>query len=454
MTKDMTSGSPARLILRFTIPLIFGNLFQQFYSMVDTIIVGRFLGTEALAAVGSTGSINFLIIGFCLGLCSGFAIPVSQQFGAKNFAEMKKYIGNTIWLTIWSSVLFTVATVLLCRPMLEWMATPEDVLDQAVLYMRIYFIGMPATMLYNFGAAVLRAVGDTRRPLYFLMMSGAVNVICNLFFVIVLDLGVVGVASATVIAQIISACLIVYCLTQMDGPCHVDLKHMHFHLDKFRRMMQIGLPAGLQSVIFNISNVLIQSSINSFGAIVVAGNTAAANIEGFVYTSMNAIYQTALSFTSQNLGARQYGRIDQILIRCLILVACIGLLLGNGAHFFGRELLSIYSGEAEVVSYGMARLNVVAVTYFLCGMMDVVAGSVRGMGYSVMPMLVSLAGACVFRIFWIFTIFRWQHTLFVLYISYPISWILTVCAQVVCYLVLRRKVFRPVQKQTNVPSVS
>lgn len=451
---DMCNGPLLSRILLFSLPLICSGILQLLFNAADIIVVGRFTGSQAMAAVGSTSSLINLLVNFFIGISVGANVLIARFCGGNDFDDAQETVQTALWTAITGGMILIVVGVLAARPMLEWMATPKDVLDQAVLYMRIYFIGMPATMLYNFGAAVLRAVGDTRRPLYFLMMSGVVNVICNLFFVIVLDLGVVGVASATAIAQIISACLIVYCLTQMDGACHVDLKHMHFHLDKFRRMMQIGLPAGLQSVIFNISNVLIQSSINSFGAIVVAGNTAAANIEGFVYTSMNAIYQTALSFTSQNLGARQYGRIDQILIRCLILVTCIGLLLGNGAHFFGRELLSIYSGEAEVVSYGMARLNVVAVTYFLCGVMDVVAGSVRGMGYSVMPMLVSLAGACVFRIFWIFTIFRWQHTLFVLYISYPISWILTVCAHVVCYLVLRRKVFRPVQKQTNVPSVS
>ena len=300
---------------------------------------------------------------------------------------------------------------------------------------------MPATMLYNFGAAILRAVGDTRRPLYFLTLAGLVNVAGDLLFVLVLDMGVAGVAVATVISQIISATLIVLCLMRQDGMCNVNLRRMRFHRDKFLRIMQVGLPAGLQSVIFNISNVLIQSSINSFGATVVAGNTAASNIEGFVYTSMNALYQTSLSFTSQNLGARQFGRIDKILVRCLALVFVIGLVLGNGAHLLGQTLLGIYTSEPEVIAYGMMRLGVVSVTYCLCGMMDVVAGSVRGLGYSILPMLVSLVGACVFRIIWIFTVFQWQHTLFSLYISYPISWALTICAHLVCYFAVRRRVF-------------
>ena len=438
---DMTRGPLLSRLLLFALPLICSGVLQLLFNAADIVVVGRFAGSHAMAAVGATSSLISLLVNFFIGISVGANVLVARFCGANDFDDAQETVQTALITAVAGGVILVVAGVCLARPILEWMATPTEVLDQAVLYMRIYFIGMPATMLYNFGAAILRAVGDTRRPLYFLLLSGVVNVICNLFFVIVLGMGVAGVATATVIAQIISATLIVLCLMRVDGMCNVNLKRMHFHADKFARIMQVGLPAGLQSVIFNISNVLIQSSINSFGAIVVAGTTAAANIEGFVYTSMNAIYQTALSFTSQNLGARQYGRIDQILIRCLILVACIGLLLGNGAHFFGRELLSIYSGEAEVVSYGMARLNVVAVTYFLCGMMDVVAGSVRGMGYSVMPMLVSLAGACLFRIIWIFTIFQWQHTLFSLYVSYPISWALTICAHLVCYFVVRRRVF-------------
>jgi len=301
-------------------------------------------------------------------------------------------------------------------------------------------------MIYNFGAAILRAVGDTRRPLYFLLFAGVFNVGCDVLFIVAFDWGVAGAAAATVIAQLISATLIVMCLTRMDGVCHLNLENVHFYRDKFFRIMQVGLPAGLQSVIFNISNVLIQSSINSFGAIAVAGNTAANNIEGFVYTSMNSLYQTSLSFTSQNLGAKNDKRIDRVLFYCMGLVIVIGLVLGNGAHLLGEHLLGIYSSDPEVIQFGMMRLSVVSVTYFLCGMMDVVAGSVRGLGYSILPMLVSFVGACLFRIIWIFTIFQWQHTLFNLYISYPISWTLTVCAHVACYCIVRRTVFARMRK--------
>lgn len=438
---DMCSGPLLSRILLFAVPLICSGVLQLVFNATDIIVVGRFVSSNAMAAVGSTSSLINLLVNFFIGISVGANVLVARFRGANDYDDAQETVQTALITAVIGGFVLIAAGMLLARPMLEWMATPEEVIDQAVLYMRVYFVGMPATMLYNFGAAILRAVGDTRRPLYFLTLAGIVNVAGDLLFVLVLDMGVAGVAAATVISQIISATLIVLCLTRQDGMCNVNLRRMKFHRDKFLRIMQVGLPAGLQSVIFNISNVLIQSSINSFGAIAVAGNTAASNIEGFVYTSMNALYQTSLSFTSQNLGAKQYYRIDKVLVRCLALVFVIGLVLGNGAHLLGQVLLGIYSGDPEVIAYGMMRLGVVSVTYCLCGMMDVVAGSVRGMGYSILPMLVSLAGACLFRIIWIFTVFQWQHTLFSLYISYPISWALTICAHLVCYFVVRRRVF-------------
>ena len=438
---DMCSGPLLSRILLFAIPLICSGVLQLVFNATDIIVVGRFVSSNAMAAVGSTSSLINLLVNFFIGISVGANVLVARFRGANDYDDAQETVQTALITAVIGGFVLIAAGMLLARPMLEWMATPEEVIDQAVLYMRVYFVGMPATMLYNFGAAILRAVGDTRRPLYFLTLAGLVNVAGDLLFVLVLDMGVAGVAVATVISQIISATLIVLCLMRQDGMCNVNLRRMRFHRDKFLRIMQVGLPAGLQSVIFNISNVLIQSSINSFGATVVAGNTAASNIEGFVYTSMNALYQTSLSFTSQNLGARQFGRIDKILVRCLALVFVIGLVLGNGAHLLGQTLLGIYTGEPEVIAYGMMRLGVVSVTYCLCGMMDVVAGSVRGLGYSILPMLVSLVGACVFRIIWIFTVFQWQHTLFSLYISYPISWALTICAHLVCYFAVRRRVF-------------
>ena len=438
---DMCSGPLLSRILLFAIPLICSGVLQLVFNATDIIVVGRFVSSNAMAAVGSTSSLINLLVNFFIGISVGANVLVARFRGANDFDDAQETVQTALITAVAGGFVLIALGILLARPMLVWMATPDEVISQAVLYMRVYFIGMPATMLYNFGAAILRAVGDTRRPLYFLTLAGLVNVAGDLLFVLVLDMGVAGVAVATVISQIISATLIVLCLMRQDGMCNVNLRRMRFHRDKFLRIMQVGLPAGLQSVIFNISNVLIQSSINSFGATVVAGNTAASNIEGFVYTSMNALYQTSLSFTSQNLGARQFGRIDKILVRCLALVFVIGLVLGNGAHLLGQTLLGIYTGEPEVIAYGMMRLGVVSVTYCLCGMMDVVAGSVRGLGYSILPMLVSLVGACVFRIIWIFTVFQWQHTLFSLYISYPISWALTICAHLVCYFVVRRRVF-------------
>ena len=438
---DMCSGPLLSRILLFAIPLICSGVLQLVFNATDIIVVGRFVSSNAMAAVGSTSSLINLLVNFFIGISVGANVLVARFRGANDFDDAQETVQTALITAVAGGFVLIALGILLARPMLVWMATPDEVIGQAVLYMRVYFIGMPATMLYNFGAAILRAVGDTRRPLYFLTLAGLVNVAGDLLFVLVLDMGVAGVAVATVISQIISATLIVLCLMRQDGMCNVNLRRMRFHRDKFLRIMQVGLPAGLQSVIFNISNVLIQSSINSFGAIAVAGNTAASNIEGFVYTSMNALYQTSLSFTSQNLGARQFGRIDKILVRCLALVFVIGLVLGNGAHLLGQTLLGIYTGEPEVIAYGMMRLGVVSVTYCLCGMMDVVAGSVRGLGYSILPMLVSLVGACLFRIIWIFTVFQWQHTLFSLYISYPISWALTICAHLVCYFAVRRRVF-------------
>ncbi len=329
--------------------------------------------------------------------------------------------------------------LVVAEPLLHLMGTPDDVIEQSSLYMRIYFIGMPVNMLYNFGSAILRAVGDTKRPLYFLLVAGVINVVLNLIFVIVFSMGVAGVATATIISQAISALLIVYCLIRSQGLYQLHLKKLRIHMDKLGKMVRIGLPAGMQGAIFSISNVLIQSSINSFGSTVMAGNTAASNIEGFVYVSMNAVHQTTLSFTSQNLGAKQYKRIEKVLLLSLALVTVIGVALGGGAYLLGNTLLRIYSTDAEIIHYGMLRMAYVCVPYFLCGVMEVMVGSLRGLGYSIMPMIVSLAGACGLRILWLYTLFAMDPTLPMLYISYPVSWFVTAAVHGICYLVVRRK---------------
>lgn len=414
---DLCSGPLLSKILLFSLPLILSGVLQLLFNATDIVVVGKFAGSNAMAAVGSTTSLFNLLVNSFIGISVGANVLVARHYGERDYDGVQQTIQTALLTGLIGGAILIVLGVVLARPMLTLMATPDEVIDQAVLYMQVYFIGMPATMIYNFGAAVLRAVGDTRRPLYFLMAAGVMNVLGDLLFVCLLGMGVAGTAIATVLSQCVSAALTVLCLVKSDGMCHLDLRRLHFRMDKFLRIMQVGLPAGMQSVIFNISNVLIQSSVNSFGAVTVAGNTAAANIEGFVYISMNALYQTSISFTSQNLGAKNYHRIDQTLVRCMCIVTLIGLVLGNGAHLLGNHLLHIYSDDLEVISFGMQRLSVISVTYCLCGMMDVLAGTIRGLGYSMLPMIVSLIGACVFRIIWIFTVFRVQHTLFILYAS-------------------------------------
>lgn len=448
---DMCNGPLLSRILLFSFPLVCSGVLQLLFNAADIIIVGRATGSQSMAAVGATTSLISLLVNFFIGISVGANVLIARFCGGHEYQDAQETVQTSLVTALAGGCFLSVIGIAGAQVMLEWMDTPSDVLQEAAIYMRIYFLGIPATLLYNFGAAILRAVGDTRRPLYFLLFSGAANIICDLLFIISWNWGVAGAASATVIAQIVSAALILYCLTQADGMCHVNLRRIRFYRDKFVRMMQVGLPAGLQSVIFNISNVLIQSSINSFGATVVAGNTAASNIESFVYTSMNAIYQTALSFTSQNFGARKFHRVDRILIQCLILVFFLGLILGNGAYLLGKPLLSIYTNEPDVIAYGLSRLSVISIAYCICGLMDVFAGTIRGLGYSILPMLVSLVGACVFRVLWIFTVFRWHHSLFVLYSSYPISWVLTLAAHIICYLVIRHRVF---PHQTNEKSSS
>lgn len=439
---DMCNGPLLGKLLIFSGPLILSGILQLLFNAADIVVVGRFTGSHALAAVGSTSALINLLVNLFIGLSIGTNVLVARYYGAKKEKEVSNTVHTSIMTAIIGGIFMIFVGVLLARPLLELTGTPDNVINHSVLYMRIYFAGMPAFMIYNFGAAILRAIGDTKRPLYFLIVAGVINVIFNLIFIIVFDMGVAGVATATVISQVISAVLILICLTKVDGMCHLDLKKLTIHGDKLIQMLKIGLPAGMQGIVFSISNVLIQSSVNSFGSIAMAGNTAASNIEGFVYTSMNAIYQTALSFTSQNMGAGNYKRINQILVRCLAIVSVIGLVLGNGAYLFGHQLLSIYSSDPQVIKYGLSRMAIISCTYFLCGIMDVMVGSIRGLGYSIMPMIVSLTGACAFRVLWIFTVFQWQHTLFILYISYPLSWILTAGVHIICYRIVYKKMSR------------
>ena len=359
---DMTRGPLLRSILIFTLPLLLSGVLQLLFNATDIVVVGQFAGANAMASVGSTTSLFNLLINAFIGISVGANVLVARYCGEKNYDGVQQTVQTSLLTGLVGGVILVVLGIVLARPMLTLMKTPDEVIEGAVLYMRVYFIGMPATMIYNFGAAVLRAVGDTRRPLYFLMAAGVMNVLGDLLFVCVLGMGVAGVALATVLSQCVSAALTVLCLTGSDGMCHLDIRRLRFYPERFAQIMKIGLPAGMQSVIFNISNVLIQSSINSFGAVAVAGNTAAANVEGFVYISMNSLYQTTLSFTSQNLGAKQYRRVDGILVRCMILVILIGVVLGQGAYRLGDPLLHIYSQDPKVIAYGIQRFSVVSVS--------------------------------------------------------------------------------------------
>ena len=439
---DMCNGPLFYKILIFALPLMCSGILQLLFNAADIIVVGRFTGSTALAAVGSTTQIINLLVNLFIGLSVGANVVVARACGAGDVDAVHEGVHTAILSAAVSGFVMIFVGVGLSRPMLEMMGTPGDVIDQAALYLRIYFVGMPSVLLYNFGAAILRAVGDTRRPLYFLLIAGIVNVVLNLVFVIRFGLGVAGVALATIISQTISAALILLCLARSDGLCRLHFSELRIHKERLKQILRIGLPAGLQSVVFNTSNILIQSSINTFGSLVVAGNTAASNIEGFVYTAMSAVYQTSLSFTSQNMGAGNFKRIDRVLLECLALVSAIGIVLGVGAYLLGNQLLGIYSPDPQVIGYGLYRMQAVCVPYFTCGLMDVTAGSIRGLGYSVLPMLVSLTGACILRIIWIMTIFAAYHTQLSLYISYPVSWVVTAAAHMTCYLILRKRVFR------------
>lgn len=436
---DMCNGPLLGKILIFTLPLMASGILQLLFNAADMVVAGHFAGSVALGAIGATSSLINLLINVFMGLSVGANVSIAHFYGAKRDKDVSETVHTTLALAVISGLLLMVVGFFASGPLLGLMGTPEELIYYSTLYMRIYFIGIPAMLLYNFGAAVLRAVGDTRRPLIYLFIAGFINVILNLIFVIAFHMGVAGVALATITSQAFSAYMVILALIKSDSSIHFEWKNMKLSKDKTLRIMRIGLPAGFQGAIFAISNVLIQSSVNSFGAIAVAGNTASMSLEGFVYNAMNSFHQTAISFTGQNMGARKMDRVKRTLWLCLACVTVTGLVFGGFNVLFGNQLLSLYSSEAEVISFGYRRVLIIMWTYFLCGQMDVIVGSLRGMGYSIMPMIVSLLGACAFRIVWIFTIFQWIRTPECLYISYPISWILTFSVHMCCYFIVTRK---------------
>ncbi len=436
---DMCSGPLLGKILVYAIPLMLSGILQLLFNAADVIVVGRFAGHESLAAVGSTSALINLLINVFIGLSIGANVLVAQYFGAGKEKEVQDTVHTAITISLICGLALVFLGIFAAGPLLKIMGTPDDVLEKAILYMRVYFTGMPVLMLYNFGAAILRAVGDTKRPLYFLIAAGVVNVILNLGFVILLHMGVAGVALATVLSQCISAVLVCRCLMKSDSAYRLDLSRLGVRWRTLKRIAQIGLPAGFQGAVFSVSNVLIQSSINAFDSVAMAGSTASANLEGFVYNAMNAVHQTNLSFTSQNLGGGKFERINRILLLCLGVVTVVGVVMGGGFVLLGPQLLRIYSSDPEVIRFGMVRLTIICGMYFICGWMDVLVGSLRGLGSSVIPMFVSLAGACGLRIVWIFTVFQWHHSLNVLYLSYPVTWAVTAAAHLICFMMIRRK---------------
>ena len=435
---NMTQGPLLGKVIRFSVPLMLSGMLQLLYNAADVVVVGRFAGAAALAAVGSTGALVNLLVNLFMGVSVGCNVLVARYYGAGDQKAVSETVHCSIGASLVIGIMAGVVGLVFSTPLLRLMGSPADVLPLASLYLKIYFCGMPFNIAYNFGAAVLRAVGDTKRPLYILTVSGIVNVVLNLITVVFFHMGVAGVAIATVASQIVSAVLVVQCLTLREDCCHLNTKAIRIYKDKLIDMIKVGLPAGIQGSLFSLSNVIVQSSVNSFGSVVVAGNAAAANIEGFVYIAMNSIYQAAITFVSQNLGARKPKRILRVMWICLAVVSVIGLVLGNLVYYCGHALLGIYASNEEgmreaIIDVGLVRMSYVGRCYFIAGLMEVACGGMRGLGRSWTSTIVSLVGACGVRVLWIFTVFRQLGTLNSLYVSYPISWGITFVTHMVCF---------------------
>lgn len=436
---DMINGGLSGKILLFAIPIMLSGILQLLFNAADVMVVGKWAGRLALAAVGSNSSLINLFTNLFMGLSVGTGVQVATNYGAGNNKAVSETVHTSVLLGLISGVFLTLVGLTFAGSILELMGTPEDVIELSKLYMRIYFLGMPFMLLYNFGSSILRSVGDTRRPLYYLTAAGIINVGLNVLFVVGFQMGVAGVALATIISQGVSCFLIIKRLMTAESCIKLEWLKLKLHPDKLKRIIRIGLPAGMQGLIFSLSNVVIQSSVNSFGSVIMAGNTAAANIEGFVYTSMNAFAQASITFTSQNRGAGKFSRINKILVRCLLIVTAVGFTVASTVLLMGTQVLSLYSTNQEVIAVGLRRLSVILSFYFLCGSMDVVVGSLRGLGYSIMPMIVSTIGACGVRLLWVATAFTWYRSLETLYMAYPISWAITTTVHLICYLIVRRK---------------
>lgn len=437
---DMCNGSLMDKLISFSLPLMLSGILQLAFNAVDIIVVGRFTGSSALAAVGSTTALINVFTNLFIGISLGANVLAARFFAAGREKEMSETVHTAIAMALVSGIVMAFVGVFFARDALMLMDTPADVIGQSALYMRIYFVGMPFFMLYNYGAAILRAVGDTKRPLLFLVISGTVNALLNLFLVIAFDMGVAGVAIATVISQLISCVLVLRCLCLTQSCYQLRFSKLSIKKEYVKQILQVGLPAGIQSTVINFSNVLLQSSVNSFGSIAMAGYTAANNIFGFLYVSVNSVTQACMSFTSQNMGAGKKKRMDRVLWECMLISVVSALTLGICAYIFGPEILKIYTTDDAVIACGMEILLYTTVTYFLCGIMDLFPGALRGMGHSAVPMILSVIGTVGTRIVWIYGIFPQHRSLKILFISYPASWIITIILQAVCYFFVHRSV--------------
>lgn len=438
---DMCEGKILPKLLKLSVPLILSGILQLLFNAADIIVVGNFASDNSLAAVGSTASLVNLMTNVFLGLSVGANILAAQYMGARRNTHLSRTVHTSIFLSIVSGIILTIAGVLFADKLLLLMKTPDEVLALSSLYLRIYFCGMIAMLIYNFGSSILRAKGDTKRPLLYLSISGIINVILNLIFVIFFKMDVAGVALATVISQCVSAFLVIRCLMHEQDAFRLEIKKLVPDKKTVIRILKIGIPAGINGVVFSLSNVVLQSSINGFGPIVMSACAAAASIEGFVWVAMNSLGQCALTFIGQNFGREKYSRLNKITATFAICSACTGIILGTLVCFFGKELLHIYDPRPEILPSGMIRLYIVCGTYFLCGIMDTLSYTIRGLGYGILPTVVSIFGACGLRLLWVFTIFQIPqfHTETVLFISYPITWAITAFMHLVCYITIRKK---------------
>lgn len=438
---DMCNGPIMKKLISFSVPLILSGNLQLLFNAVDIIVVGKFTGRQALAAVGSTTSLINMLITFFIGISLGTNVMTGRFYAAKKDKQISDIVHTSVLFALLSGIFIAIVGLFTSRWALQLMATPDDIIDQAALYMKIYLMGMPFFMMYNYGAAILRAVGDTKRPLIFLIIAGIINAGMNMILVIVFHLGVVGVAVATMFSEMISCLLVLRCLYKTDGSYQLRFSKLTIKKVYLKEMLQVGMPAGIQSVVINFSNVLLQSSVNSFGSVATAGYTAANNIFGFLYATVNAFTQTCMSFISQNYGVQKWKRMDKILIECTALSIGVTLVLGSCVYLFGEQLLGIYTTSPDVIQWGMEILVYTSVTYFICGIMDLLPGAMRGIGSSAVPMILSIIGTVGVRIFWIYCIFPSHHEMDILFISYPLSWTITVIMQAVCFYFVRKKVY-------------